>query len=335
MIFLIILQACQVILPTKVETLKIVLSPSISEETFLKHKSDFLSALKNELLKNGYDVNELSLQFATSNTQATEMIITKVADIGFLTKLSYFENRESNLEVLLTQTELSYDLALEDISLWNDKEQLESSLKLLDHHYAGIYVGSSQKGEDLYNKFKSGQLLTWIDLNSVKWCHVLVTSQEGYIYPSLWLIDNYSRRIAELFDHELVVKGYPELMLKLANQECDIVVGPDTLRKDYESLWQQSVDQNGFGRLTSIYNEVRLIALSQEILHDPVVYSSLNESLDEGFVNAIKKSLINMAEAEIKNPLLEEMDIKGFTESSNIEYDSFLPAYDYLNSIFN
>jgi ABC-type phosphate/phosphonate transport system substrate-binding protein len=95
------------------------------------------------------------------------------------------------------------------------------------------------------------------------------------------------------------------------------------------------IDQNGFGRLTSIYNEVRLIALSQEILHDPVVYSSLNESLDEGFVNAIKKSLINMAEAEIKNPLLEEMDINGFAESSNIEYDSFLPAYDYLNSIFN
>jgi phosphonate transport system substrate-binding protein len=335
MIFLIILQACQVILPTKVETLKIVLSPSISEETFLNYKNEFLSAFKTELLNNGYDVNEISIQLATSNIQATEMIITKVADIGFLTKLSFFENRESNLEVLLTQTELSYDLPIEDISVWNDKTQLDSSLKLLDHHYAGIYAGSSIKGEEIYNKFKSGQLLTWIDLNSVKWCHVLVTSQEGYIYPSLWLIDNYSRRISELFDHELVVKGYPELMLKLANQECDIVVGPDTLRKDYESLWQKSEDQGGFGRLSSIYNEVRLIALSQEILHDPIVYSSLNESLDEGFINAIKKSMINMVDAEIKNPLLEAMDINGLIESSKLEYESFLPAYEYLNSIFN
>ena len=61
------LQACQVILPTKVETLNIVLSPSISEETFLKYENEFLSVLKSELLDNGYDVNEINLQLATSN----------------------------------------------------------------------------------------------------------------------------------------------------------------------------------------------------------------------------------------------------------------------------
>lgn len=332
---LIFLQACQVILPTKVETLNIVISPSISEETFLKYESEFSSVLKSELLNNGYDVNELNIQLATSNIQATEMIITQVADIGFLTKLSYFENRDSNLNVLLTELEYSYNLETDDISSWNDKALLEANKALLDRHYAGIYLGPSPKGQELYTKVNQGESLTWIDLNSANWCHVLVTSQEGYIYPSLWLIDNYSRRIAELFSHERVVKGYPELMLKLANQECDVVVGPDTLREEYESVWTKSIEQEGFNRSSSIYNEVKLIALSNPILHDPVVYSSLNEKLDEGLLSAIKKSFITLTSSEIKNPLLEAMDVNGFMESNNEAYDSFKPAYDYLNSIFN
>jgi len=331
----IILQACQVILPTKVETLNIVLSPNISEETFLKYENEFLSVLKSELLNNGYDVSEINLQLATSNIQATEMIITQVSDVGFLTKLSYFENRESNLEVLLSQLDYSYNLETDDISIWNDKAQLESNKALLDRHYAGIYLGPSPKGQELYAKFNQGESLTWIDLNSAKWCHVLVTSQEGYVYPSLWLIDNYSRRIAELFSHELVIKGYPELMLKLANQECDVIVGPDSIREEYESVWAKSIEQDGFNRSTSIYNEVKMIALTSPILHDPVVYSNLNEKMDEGLISAIKKSLINISSLEIKNPLLEAMDVKGFVESNNEAYDSFKPAYDYLNSIFN
>ena len=334
-VFILILQGCQVILPTKVESLSLVISPRISEQTFLKYRNDFSLALKTELLNNGYEVNEVKLQYATSNNQATEMITTQLADIGFLSKLSYFENRENNLEVLLSELEYSYNLSVDDVNAWNNKDQLNSNKVLLDHHFAGIYVGSSSKGQELYNKVKQGVSLTWIDLNSSKWCHIVVTSQEGYIYPSLWLIDNFSRRIAELFSHELVVKGYPELMSKLASQECDIAVGPDMLREQFESAWTKPIDQDGFNQSTSIYNDVKLIALSSPILHDPVVYSNLNENLDDSFVSAIKKSLMSLANAETKNPLLEAMDIKGFVESNNEAYDSFKPAYDYLHSIFN
>lgn len=335
LILLMFVQGCQIILPTKVESLKVVISPTISDEIFLKYQDTFTDSFKSELLKNGYDVADVSIERATSNIQATEMIVTKYADIGFLSKLSYFENREKDLDVLLTQLEYSYNLPLEDLSVWNDKEQLDTNKVLMDRHYAGIYLGSSPKGLELYQKFSTGEPLTWIDLNSAKWCHILVTSQEGYIYPSLWLIDNYSRRIAEVFEHELVVKGYPELMLKLANKECDIVVGPDSLREQYETLWQKSVENEGFGQSSSIYNEVKIIGITSPILHDPVVYSTLNETLDEDFVSTIKKSLISLTEAEEKNPLLEAMEIKGFSELSKEEYESFLPAYNYLESIFH
>ena len=55
------LQGCQVILPTKVETLNLVFSPNISEETFLEHKNEFLTQLKAELLNNGYDVSQINV----------------------------------------------------------------------------------------------------------------------------------------------------------------------------------------------------------------------------------------------------------------------------------
>jgi len=332
---LLILQACQVILPTKIDKLNIVISPSISEETFLSYKNDFLSSLKSELLKNGYDVNELNILLASSNNQATEMIITQVADIGFLTKLSYFDNRDRSLEVLLSQLEFSYHLDTDDLNAWNDVNVLDTNKALLDRHYAGVYVGSSSKGKELYSKLSQGEKLSWIDLNSAKWCHILVSSQEGYIYPSLWLIDNYSRRIAELFSRERVIKGYPEMMLKLAKQECDIVVGPDTIREEYASVWMKPIEQDGFNRSASIYSEVKVIALSDPILHDPIVYSSLNTKLDEGLLKGIRKSFIDISSAESKNPLLEAMDVKGFIESNNESYDSFKPAYDYLKRIFN
>lgn len=335
LILLLPLQACQVILPTKVESLQVVLSPSISDEVFLQTKDEFVESFKKELLKNGYDVADLSVFRASTNIQATEMIETQLADIGFLTKLSYFENREDNLEVILTQTEKTYNLATDDLSLWNDEVQLEENSAFLDYHFSGIYLGSSVKGVELYNKVKQNQALTWIDLNSAKWCHILVTSQEGYIYPSLWLINNYSRRIAELFDHELVVKGYPELMERLAKQECDVVVGPDTLREEYASIWQASESAEGFARPASIYDEVKLVGLSDPILHDPVVYSTINEVIDENLVKAIQTSLINMSQAEIKNPLLDAMKVNGLVEATSEAYESFLPAYNYITSIFN
>lgn len=335
LILLLPLQACQVILPTKVESLQIVLSPSISVEVFLQTKDSFEELFKQELLKNGYNVAELSVLRASTNIQATEMIETQLADIGFLTKLSYFENRADNLEVILTQTEKTYNLAIDNLSLWNDEVQLDENRAFLDYHFSGIYLGSSVKGIELYNKVKQNQALTWIDFNSAKWCHVLVTSQEGYIYPSLWLINNYSRRIAELFNHELVVKGYSELMERLAKQECDVVVGPDTLREEYASIWQTSESDGGFARPATIYDEVKIVGLTDPILHDPVVYSTLNEKLDEKFIKSIKLSLISMSQSEIKNPLLDAMKVNGLVESTGVTYESFLPAYDYITSIFD
>lgn len=328
---LLLLQACTAFAPTPIESLTVAISPSISIETFNQLDKNFEKELKAQLREEGYDVQELELIRATNNHQAGEMVISGLADIAFISKLTYFDQKEQGLMPLLTQLEPSYNLDPTAIDAWNDQTQLDASKTLQPTHRATLYLGSSTRAMELRNKLNKGEQLTWIDLNGAKWCHVLVTSLEGYIYPSLWLIENYDRRIVELFDHELVIRGYDELMMRVANQECDIIVGPEDIRDQYASKWSSE----GYARSASIYSELELFALTDAIPHDVVVYLEGQTKYDEVFVQDLQKVLIELASSEVKNPLFEQMQIKGLIETSPEHFDNYAKAYDYLQEIFN
>ncbi len=328
---LLLLQACTAFAPTPIESLTVAISPNISIETFNQLDKNFEKELKAQLREEGYDVQELELIRATNNHQAGEMVISGLADIAFISKLTYFDQKEQGLMPLLTQLEPSYNLDPTAIDAWNDQTQLDASKTLQPTHRAALYLGSSTRAMELRNKLNTGEQLTWIDLNGAKWCHVLVTSLEGYIYPSLWLIENYDRRIVELFDHELVIRGYDELMMRVANQECDIIVGPEDIRDQYASKWSSE----GYDRSASIYSELELFALTDAIPHDVVVYLEGQTKYDEVFVQDLQKVLIELASSEVKNPLFEQIQIKGLIETSPEHFDNYAKAYDYLQEIFN
>lgn len=328
---LLLLQACTAFAPTPIESLTVAISPNISIETFNQLDKNFEKELKAQLREEGYDVQELELIRATNNHQAGEMVISGLADIAFISKLTYFDQKEQGLMPLLTQLEPSYNLDPTAIDAWNDQTQLDASKTLQPTHRATLYLGSSTRAMELRNKLNKGEQLTWIDLNGAKWCHVLVTSLEGYIYPSLWLIENYDRRIVELFDHELVIRGYDELMMRVANQECDIIVGPEDIRDQYASKWSSE----GYARSASIYSELELFALTDAIPHDVVVYLEGQTKYDKVFVQDLQKVLIELASSEVKNPLFEQMQIKGLIETSPEHFDNYAKAYDYLQEIFN
>lgn len=328
---LLLLQACTAFAPTPIESLTVAISPNISIETFNQLDKNFEKELKAQLREEGYDVQELELIRATNNHQAGEMVISGLADIAFISKLTYFDQKEQGLMPLLTQLEPSYNLDPTAIDAWNDQTQLDASKTLQPTHRAALYLGSSTRAMELRNKLNTGEQLTWIDLNGAKWCHVLVTSLEGYIYPSLWLIENYDRRIVELFDHELVIRGYDELMMRVANQECDIIVAPEDIRDQYASKWSSE----GYDRSASIYSELELFALTDAIPHDVVVYLEGQTKYDEVFVQDLQKVLIELASSEVKNPLFEQMQIKGLIETSPEHFDNYAKAYDYLQEIFN
>ena len=325
-----LLQACTTFIPTSIESLTVAISPNISVDTFNQLNNDFENELKARLREEGYDVRNLELILASNNRQAGEMVISGLADIAFISKLTYFDLKDQNLIPMLTQLDFSYNLDPTNIDAWNDQTQLEASKSLQPTHRAALYLGSSTYAMELRHKLNVGEQLTWIDLNGAQWCHVLVTSLEGYIYPSLWLIENYNRRMAELFRSELVVRGYDEMMLRVANQECDIVVGPEDIRDQYASKWSSE----GFDRSASIYSELKLFALTDVIPHDVVVYLGGQFKHDEAFMLDLQNVLIELADTEVTNPLFEQMQIKGLIETSPENFENYAKAYEYLQEIF-
>ena len=57
----------------------------------------------------------------------------------------------------------------------------------------------------------NGEELTWDDLNSANWSVMNSTSPAGYIYPALWLQDNYGKGITDL-EHTVQSDSYGSAM---------------------------------------------------------------------------------------------------------------------------
>ena len=61
-----------------------------------------------------------------------------------------------------------------------------------------MIAGPSEKGQALAAKVNAGEDLTWEDVSGVNWSVMGSSSPAGYIYPSLWLQEQFDKNITEL-----------------------------------------------------------------------------------------------------------------------------------------
>lgn len=337
---LIFLQGCSLLGPQKIEKLSIVLAPREVPQDLLSTGEAFKTALHAAMVKKGYDLQDIQITIGSSNADAQTQVVEGKADIAYLPVLNYVDALDDGLVLLASTTHMRLDLGNEDLSVYNVKSEQSTQTSLLPYRRSVIMTGPSVYGRQLYQKFSSGEEVTWIDLNQASWCHVLVTSLDGYIMPSLWLIDHYERRMGELFDHTLVVKGYLDMMASLANEDCDIAVGPDTLRNTYENMWTTSKDTDGFGRSANIYDEVKVIGATNKLYDDVFVTRPLvdseDEFMDEKFVTALKDSLMSLAnQTEAPLELFKLLGFEGLAQVDATEYEALIPALEYIQRIMN
>ena len=337
---MVFLQGCQLFGPKEIPNVSITLAPVEVPGDLLSSGEEFETQLKALMLEKGYDLQNIELTVSKTHTDATQAVVDGTTDLAFLPILNYVGSKDT-MTLFASTTHSRLDLGSEDLSVYNTQSDASTQTSLLPYRYSLIYTGPSAMGQSLYSKFKNNEEITWIDLNSAKWCHVVVTSLDGYIYPSLWLIDHYERRMGELFDHSLEVKGYVDVMRSLADESCDVGVGPDTLRNTYASQWTQSTENEGFGRSQDIYQEVHVIGVSSKI-YDNVFVTRLSKAEDEEtlltkeFTQALQDSLLSLANnSESKLKFFSLLGFEGLTLVDPLEYDSVKPAYDYIQQIMN
>lgn len=335
-----LLNACSIFGPKQIDSLKFVLAPVEVPGDLIEASKTFATDFSARLIEKGYEVAKIQFSVAPTHQEAAQALVDQSVDLAFLPVLAYADHMDDGLQYFLSTTHPQLNMDPTVPGVYDQKADLTTVTELLPYRHSLIYTGPSDYGKALKAKQASGETLTWIDINQAKWCHIVVTSLDGYIYPSLWLIDTYERRMGELYDHTLVEKGYKDMFAQLASRDCDIAVGPDTLRYDYETLWMQSKDDEGFGRDTSIWNDIGVIGVTGKIYDDVWALRKTSDSEDEvltpEFILAIKETLLEMAsDPEVDYDLFKLLDVDGLTEIDPLEYDTVIPALEYVQGIMN
>ena len=329
LILILVLSGCQAFLPTPIPTLTISFSPSVIPSTLEAEFSSFTQAFSQALLEEGYALESLELRVEKTNQEAQDRVSTGLSDIAWL-RVNNFLAAYDDVTPMLGQTWTSY--VYDELSAYQSSE-VPTLQPGIYQNRSLILTTPSTLGRDLRTRYESSGALSWIDLNAVRWCHVIVTSYEGYIFPSLWMMENYQRRLSELNTRQLVVQGFPELIERAALEECDVIVGPQSLRDEYADSWIRLRQEKAPGSNASIYDELFPIGMSEPYTRDVFVASKLSEQLDESILQVIKKVWIQMATNQ--HPFFVALKVEGLGEVNFETYDSMRQAYDYLVGITN
>jgi phosphonate transport system substrate-binding protein len=325
---LLILSGCAQFFKEEVASLTFVIAPTAITSELESAAEIFSAELKAYLYDKGYDVQNIQFEVTKTHQEASDALVSQKLDFGFIPVLEYLEHIDS-MTVLATGMQEQF-VRLENVEDYNASSIETQSKVISPSRRSLIYTGPSQGGQEIYSKFQNNSL-TWIDLNTATWCHIVVTDMDGYIYPSLWLIDEYERRMGELYDHILAIKGYPDVMAMLADESCDIAVGPDSLRQDYAIQWRSA---EAYNRSASIFSEVNVIGITQEIYDDVfVVRNTLEEDVLSDELIQHVQDFITLSD---RNHALDEtLGFKAYQVNTEETYLEMIDAYEYIDGIMN
>ncbi|MGL4738137.1 MAG: PhnD/SsuA/transferrin family substrate-binding protein, partial [Cellulosilyticaceae bacterium] len=169
--------------------------------------------------------------------------------------------------------------------------------------------------------------LTWEDLNSANWSIMSSTSPAGYIYPSLWLQENYGKSLTDLAS-AVQADSYGSAMARLASGQIDILVGYADLRRDNENKWTEE-----FGRTASIWDETNIIGVTPGIYNDTVSVSTTSEIMDEDFKKALQNAFINIGNTEEGKAVIDIYSHKGYQVAIPEDYDNERAAQQLIQEL--
>lgn len=153
--------------------------------------------LTDELATLGYDVGEVDITVGTSYEAVGEALAAGTADVGLIPGGTYVLY-DDGCDVLLTATRDGLSIDSDNAKDWNDNAPTEPTTEQVTSYRALMIAGPSEKGKELAAKVNAGEALTWEDVSSANWSVANSSSPAGYIYPSLWLQENFDKNITDL-----------------------------------------------------------------------------------------------------------------------------------------
>ena len=310
-----------------VESLKIAFSPYADADEIITSTQPLENLLKAKLLEKGYDVQEIDMTVGTSYTAVGEALSAGSADIGFISGGNYVLFSD-DCDVLLTALRYAINKDSENPADWNDGTIEENTDDMSTYYRCIILAGPTDKGRELQEKVNNGEELTWDDLNSATWSVLSPTSASGYIYPCLWLQENYGKGISDL-DHVVQSDSHSTSVARLAAGQVDVMVSYGHIRIKNAPIWESEL-----GGTAPMAEQTGIIGVTDGIYNDMIAYSKTSDLMaDEGFRQALGEAFIEIAETDEGRDIISVFSQVGYTWGQDSDYDGERAAQELLKTM--
>ena len=313
--------------PIVIDKLTLQFVPSKDADVIITGTANLPELLQAALLDEGYDVKEIEISVGTSYEATGEAMAAGTIDIGWLPGGTYALFSDE-VEVILTATRDGLSNDSTDPATWNGvANKTEPTAEQVTFYRSLIYATPSEYGKQLAAKVNAGEPLTWEDLEKANWAVLKNSSSAGYIYPTLWLMDNYGKKLTDL-PNIVTLSGYGDAFAQGAAEAVDIIVCYADGRRDYEAAWTIATDsadetgKAGMGREDSIWNELNVIGVTPGIYNDTVSITKANEDVyNPEFIAALQTALINVINTPEGAEIFNVYSHTGYAPATDADYD--------------
>ena len=309
-----------------IDKLTVAFVPSKDPDEIVTATEPLKGMLQEELAGLGYNVKEVDITVGTNYEAVGEALSAGTADVGLIPGGTYVMY-DDGAEVILTATRNGLTKDSDNVADWNDGQPDPFTDEQVTYYRALILAGPSEKGQELADKVNSGEELTWEDLDSATWAVMSTTSPAGYIYPSIWLQDNYGKAITDL-SNVVTSDSYGSTMARLASGQIDVMVSYADVRNDYEDQWNSE-----YGRDGSIWEEVEVIGVTPGIYNDTVSVSKNSPIMDDDFKAALQQAFINIGNTEEGKEVTSLYSHNGYQIAQDSDYDNERKAQEIIRSM--
>ncbi|GGA89963.1 PhnD/SsuA/transferrin family substrate-binding protein [Ornithinibacillus halotolerans] len=305
-----------------IESLSIGFVPSREPDEIITATEPLKELLTDELATLGYDVEEVDITVGTNYEAVGEGLSAGTIDIGLIPGGTYVLY-DDGAEVVLTATRAGLSNDSDDAKYWNDNKPTEASDNQVTYYRALVIAGPSEIGQALADKVNNGEELTWDDVNSASWAVMSSSSPAGYIYPAIWLSDNFDKTITDL-DNVVQTDSYGSAFARLAVGQIDVLVTYADARRDNADAW------NGDG---TIWEDTNVIGVTPGIYNDTISVSKNSKIMDEDLKSAIQTAFMNIAETDAGKEVISIYNHEGYQPASSEDYDNERKAQEIVKSL--
>lgn len=299
--------------------------PSRDPEEIQKATKPLAEMLKAELSKLGYDFEKVRIEVGTSFEAVGEALSSGTAQVGFIPGGTYVLY-DDGVDVALTATRFGLNHDSENPADWNTAPT-ENTNNKVKYYRSLVIAGPSEKGQKLAAKINNGEKLTLDDIQGATWgVSSNTTSPAGYIYPSLWLQENFGISITDL-KSKVALDNYATSLSQLASGQIDVMVTYADARLDYVDQWNSN-----FGRTASIWDETNVIGVTDGIYNDTISVTK-DASMTSELKEAIQQAFINIGNTEEGQKIISIYSHKGYEIGNSSDYDAEREAQKLIKSM--